>query len=602
MLAQNLEKRNDFLKLLPNQAGVYRYYDKNNKLLYVGKAKNLKNRVNSYFKQKLLGARLNMLVSQIADIKYTVVQSDHEALLLERNLIKSEKPKYNIQLRDDKSYPHIVIKNEALPRVFFTRKKLNDKSEYFGPYTSVVYTRKVLETVKTIFPLRTCTLNLSKENIAKNKFKACLEYHIGNCKAPCIQKQSYEDYEFSIKQIRNILNGKTQPVLDYLNEQMQAAIDALAFEEAHEYKKKIEGLEQYGIKTSIANTKIKNADFFQILAEETISFVQHLKVLNGAIVGTKTFELKNKLDETPKQLLEYVIEDHESINQSEIVEIVTPFAVETNGIKNTIGNSGEREKILKLCYKNLIAHKLHFQSLKEKNDEKPEAKERVLLQMQHDLRLTELPVHIECFDNSNIQGSHPVASMVCFKNGKPSKKDYRHFKIKTVEGPNDFASMEEIIYRRYARLLNENMALPNLIIVDGGKGQLSSAIKSLEKLNLMGKVPIIGIAKRLEEIYYPGDSFPLYINKKSESLKLIQFLRNEAHRFAITFHRDQRSKNLYDSAIENIPGIGKKTAEKLLIAFGSVNRIKQASEKELLTFVPKSKVSLILEYVNNLSE
>lgn len=596
MLAKNPEKLNDFLKLLPKKAGVYRYYDKNGKLLYVGKAKNLKNRVNSYFKQKLLGARLNMLVSQIADIQYTVVPSAHDALLLESNLIKSEKPKYNIQLRDDKSYPHIVVKNESLPRVYFTRKKLEDKSEYFGPYTSVVYTRKVLDTVKNIFPLRTCALSLTRKNIAAGKYKECLEYHIGNCLAPCTGKQSYDDYELSIKQIRSILNGQTTPVLEYLSEKMEACVEDLKFEDAHEYKKKIEALEQYGLKTSFSNTKIKNADFYHIITQEKVNFVQHLKVLNGSVVGTRTYELKSKLDETPEELLEYVIERNIGINNSEVKEIVTPFAVETNGIKNTIGNAGERERILKLCYKNLIAHKLHFQDLKIKSDEKPEAKMRVMLQMQHDLRLKDLPRHIECFDNSNIQGSNPVASMVCFKNGKPSKKDYRHYKIKTVVGPDDFASMEEIVYRRYARLLKENQPLPNLVIVDGGKGQLSSALKSLKKLDLIGKIPIVGIAKRLEEIYYPGDSYPLYINKKSESLKLIQFLRNEAHRFAITFHRDQRSKNLYDSEIENIKGIGKATSETLLKEFGSVTRIKQATEKELITFIAPSKAKLILDY------
>ncbi len=586
----------DFLKLLPSKAGVYRFYDKKARLLYVGKAKNLKNRVNSYFKGKLLGARLNMLVTQIYKIQFTVVESAHEALLLENNLIKNEKPKYNIQFKDDKSYPHIVIKNESLPRVFFTRKKLADKSVYFGPYTSIVYTRKVLDTIKTIFPLRTCTLNLSKKNIAKGKYKECLEYHIGNCLAPCTGKQSYEDYEFSIKQIRNILNGKTANVLEFLKDKMQECVEKLDFEEAHEYKKKIEGLEQYGLKTSIENTTIKNADFYHILVTEKISFVQHLKVLNGSIVGTKTFELKNKLDETPKELLEHIIERNIPANQVEVKEIVTPFAVETGNIKNTVATSGTRENILKLCSRNLIAHKIHYQDLKLKRDENPEAKMRVMKQLQHDLRLKDLPRHIECFDNSNIQGSNPVASMVCFKNGKPSKKDYRKYKIKTVEGPNDFASMEEIIFRRYARLLKENSPLPNLIIVDGGKGQLSSALKSLKKLDLIGKIPIVGIAKRLEEIYYPGDSYPLYINKKSESLRLIQFLRNEAHRFAITFHRDQRSKNLYDSEIEKIKGIGKKTSETLLKEFGSVKRIKEASKEELLTFVALSKVELIMEY------
>ena len=586
----------DFLKLLPTKAGVYRYYDKKGKLLYVGKAKNLKNRVNSYFKQTLLGARLNMLVTQIYEIQFTVVKDSHEALLLEKNLIKNEKPKYNIQFKDDKSYPHIVVKKEALPRVFFTRKKLADKSEYFGPYTSIVYTRKVLDTIKTIFPLRTCTYNLSRQNITKGKFKECLEYHIGNCLAPCTGRQSYEDYEFSIQQVRNILNGKTNTVLAHLNKKMQESVEKLNFEAAHEYKKKIEGLEQYGLKTSIENTKIKNADFYQILVLEKISFIQHLKVLNGSIVGTKTFELKNKLDETPKELLEHIIERNIPANNIEVKEIVTPFPVETAEIKNTIGSAGTRENILKLCSRNLIAHKIHFQDLKLKNDEKPEAKMRVMKQLQHDLRLKDLPRHIECFDNSNIQGSNPVASMVCFKNGKPSKKDYRKYKIKTVVGADDFASMEEIVYRRYARLLKENSPLPNLVIVDGGKGQLSSALKSLKKLGLIGKIPIVGIAKRLEEIYYPGDSLPLYINKKSESLRLIQFLRNEAHRFAITFHRDQRSKNLYDSEIEKIKGIGKKTSELLLKEFGSIKRIKDASQEELLIFIPFSKMKLILDY------
>ena len=537
-----------------------------------------------------------MLVTQIHDIQFTVVKDSHEALLLENNLIKNEKPKYNIQFKDDKSYPHIVIKNESLPRVFFTRKKLADKSEYFGPYTSIVYTRKVLDIIKTIFPLRTCTLKLTKENIKKGKFKECLEYHIGNCLAPCTGKQSYSNYEFSIQQIRNILNGRTNNVLEFLNKKIDYCVEKLDFEEAHEYKKKMEALQQYGMKTSIENTTIKNSDFYHILVEEKISFVQHIKVLNGSIVGTKTFEVKNKLDESPKELLEHIIERNIPANNIDVKEIVTPFEVETGEIKNTIASSGTRENILKLCYRNLIAHKIHYQDLKLKNDEKPEAKMRVMKQLQHDLRLKDLPRHIECFDNSNIQGSNPVASMVCFKNGKPSKKEYRKYKIKTVVGADDFASMEEIVYRRYARLLKEKSPLPNLIIVDGGKGQLSSALKSLKKLDLIGKIAIVGIAKRLEEIYYPGDSYPLYINKKSESLRLIQFLRNEAHRFAITFHRDQRSKNLYDSEIEKIKGIGKKTSELLLKEFGSVKRIKEAKEQELLTFIPKSKVKLILDY------
>ncbi|MCB9255988.1 MAG: excinuclease ABC subunit C [Chitinophagales bacterium] len=588
----------DLLLTLPEKPGVYRYYDKEERLLYVGKAKNLKRRVNSYFTKTHDSFRLRLLVKQIADIQYTVVKDEKAALLLERNLIRNEKPKYNIQFRDDKSYPSIAIKNEEYPRVYFTRKKNEDESEYFGPYTSVFYAKKAFEIVAKLFPLRTCSLALNEKNIEAGKFKVCLEYHIHNCLGPCENYQSKENYDENIEQIRNILQGKSNLAIEYLQKKQQEFVANLEYEKAFDYEKRIEALINYGEKNTVVDVKIKHIDAYNILTVPERCFITYLKIRNGAIVSTYNFELKNKLDEDNAELLQFLVEDHRtSRDEAENApEIVVPIAIDILDAKITVPKSGDKLKILELAFRNLISQKQHYFDIKEKQAKKESSEERILLQMQKDLRLTELPRHIECFDNSNIQGSNPVASMVVFKNTKPAKKEYRHYNIKTVQGPNDFASMEEIVYRRYKRLLDEDKPLPQLIIVDGGKGQLSSAIKSLNKLNLMGKVPIIGIAKRLEEIFYPGDSFPMYINKKSETLKIIQHLRNEAHRFAISFHRNQRSKNFIVSQLDEIKGIGNKTKEILLQEFGSVEKIKRASFEELALFIGSAKAELIIKY------
>ncbi|MCB9227291.1 MAG: excinuclease ABC subunit UvrC [Chitinophagales bacterium] len=591
----------DILLTIPEKPGVYRFYSSNSDILYIGKAKNLKKRVNSYFTKSHDSFRLRFMVSQIRNIQFTVVENEKDALLLERNLINNEKPKYNIQFRDDKSYPSIAIKNEPFPRVFFTRKKIDDGSEYFGPYTSVFYARKAFETITKLFPLRTCSLNLTKKNIENKKFKVCLEYHIENCLGPCEGYQSEEEYLNNIEQIRNILQGKSSVAISYLEEKQKEFEDNLAYEKAHDYQKRIETLQDYKRKNNIVDSSINHVDAYHILSVEERSFITYLKIRNGAIVSTFNFQLKHKLDENDAQLLQSLIEKHRSerTENENAPEVIVPIDIDIVDVKITVPKSGDKLKILEIAFRNLISQKQHYFDIKEKQAKKESNVERILLQMQKDLRLTEKPIHIECFDNSNIQGTNPVASMVVFKNAKPSKKDYRHFKIKTVEGPNDFASMEEVVYRRYSRLIKEEKELPNLVIVDGGKGQLSSALKSLEKLNLIGKLPIIGIAKRLEEIYYPGDSLPLYINKKSESLKVIQHLRNEAHRFAITFHRDLRSKSFIQSELDQIKGIGDSTKEKLLKEYGSTKKIKRASLEELALFIGKSKANLIYNYFND---
>ena len=591
----------ELIHSFPEKPGVYRHYDTKGRLLYVGKAKNLKRRVGSYFTKTHDSFRLRLLVKQITDIQFTVVKDEKEALLLEKNLIRNEKPKYNIQFRDDKSYPSIAIKNEKFPRVIFTRKKNDDESEYFGPYTSMFYAKKAYETIIKLFPLRTCSLALNKENIAKDKFKVCLEYHIDNCLGPCEAYQSEDEYMDNIEQIRNILLGKSDVAIQYLQNKQVEFEKELEYEKAYDYQRRIETLINYGEKYTVVDVQIKHIDAYNILSVPEKAFVTYLKIRNGAIVSTYNFELKTKLDESDDEVLQYVIEQHRNDRKEHenAPELVLPLPIEIGNVKQTIPKTGDKKKILDLAFRNLISQKQHYFDIKEKQAKKENNSERILKQMQADLRLTELPLHIECFDNSNIQGTNPVASMVVFKNAKPAKKDYRHYNIKTVEGPDDYASMEEVVYRRYARLLKENKALPNLVIVDGGKGQLSAAIKSLKKLDLIGKIPVIGIAKRLEEIYYPGDSYPLYINKKSESLKVIQHLRNEAHRFAINFHRNQRSKNFITSALDSIPGIGKQTKEKLLNEFGSVEKIKRATVQELALFVGQHKADNILKYFNS---
>lgn len=598
MSKKDTERIKDLIHSLPEKPGVYRHYDADQRLLYVGKAKNLKKRVSSYFTKTHDSFRLRLMVKQIRDIQFTVVKDEREALLLEKNLIRNERPKYNIQFRDDKSYPSIAIKNEKFPRVVFTRKKINDGSEYFGPYTSMFYAKKAYETIVKLFPLRTCSLALNKENIRKNKFKVCLEYHIDNCLGPCESHQSEDDYMKNIEQIRNILLGKSDMAVNYLKEKQAEFEEKLKFEKAYDYQRRIETLLNYGEKNTVVDVSIKHIDAYNILSVPEKAFITYLKIRNGAIVSTYNFELKSKLDESDEELLMFVIEQHRNDRDEEenAHEIVIPFAIELDGPKLTIPKTGDKKKILDLAFRNLVSQKQHYFDIKEKQAKKESSIERVLKQIQEDLRLTELPRHIECFDNSNIQGTNPVASMVVFRNTKPAKKDYRHYNIKTVQGPNDFASMEEVVFRRYSRLLKEGKELPNLVIVDGGKGQLSSALKSIDKLGLRGKLPIIGIAKKLEEIYYPGDSFPLYINKKSESLKVIQHLRNEAHRFAISFHRNQRSKNFIQSELDQISGIGKKTKEILLNEFGSVKKIKRASLEELALFIGQAKADKVLRF------
>ncbi len=598
MSKKDTERIKDLIHSLPEKPGVYRHYDADQRLLYVGKAKNLKKRVSSYFTKTHDSFRLRLMVKQIRDIQFTVVKDEREALLLEKNLIRNERPKYNIQFRDDKSYPSIAIKNEKFPRVVFTRKKINDGSEYFGPYTSMFYAKKAYETIVKLFPLRTCSLALNQENIRKNKFKVCLEYHIDNCLGPCEAHQSEDDYMKNIEQIRNILLGKSDMAVNYLKEKQAEFEEKLEFEKAYDYQRRIETLLNYGEKNTVVDVSIQHIDAYNILSVPEKAFITYLKIRNGAIVSTYNFELKSKLDESDEELLQYVIEQHRNDRDEEenAHEIVIPFAIELEGPKLTIPKTGDKKKILDLAFRNLVSQKQHYFDIKEKQAKKESSIERVLKQIQEDLRLTELPRHIECFDNSNIQGTNPVASMVVFRNTKPAKKDYRHYNIKTVQGPNDFASMEEVVFRRYSRLLKEGKELPNLVIVDGGKGQLSSALKSIDKLGLRGKIPIIGIAKKLEEIYYPGDSLPLYINKKSESLKVIQHLRNEAHRFAISFHRNQRSKNFIQSELDQISGIGKKTKEILLNEFGSVKKIKRASLEELALFIGQAKADKVLRF------
>ncbi len=584
------------IKSLPDQPGVYQYFDKDGKILYVGKAKNLRKRVSSYFVKHHEQRKTTVMVKKIEHIKHIVVPTETDALLLENNLIKRLQPRYNVLLKDDKSYPWICIKKEPFPRVFQTRKLVKDGSEYFGPYTNVKTIYTLLELIRELYPLRTCSHDLSQQNIQNHKYKVCLEYHIKNCKGACEGYESESAYQDKITAIRNILKGNFKENLkDFKNHMMQLAAE-MRFEEAQEIKLKIEALENYQAKSTIVNPKISNVDVFSIVSDETTAYVNFLQIIHGAIIRSHTLELKKKLDESDRELLELAIVELRTRFQLQAREIIVPFEVDVEEkISITIPKLGDKKQLLDLSERNAKYYRLD--QLKQIKITDPERHtNRIMEQMKNDLRLPVEPRHIECFDNSNIQGTNPVAACVVFKNGKPSKKDYRHFNIKTVEGPNDFASMEEVVYRRYKRLLDENQPLPQLIIIDGGKGQLSSALKSIDALGLRGKVAILGIAKRLEEIFYPGDSIPLYLNKKSETLKVIQHLRNEAHRFGISFHRDQRSKNAIDSSLLHIPGIGEKTMEKLLLTFKSVKRIKETPVEEIEKIIGKDKASKLIKY------
>ena len=587
------------IQSLPDNPGVYQYYDKEGKILYVGKAKNLRKRVSSYFNKIHDTARTNVLVKKIVTIKHIVVPTETDALLLENNLIKKYQPRYNVLLRDDKSYPWICIKKEPFSRIFSTRRMVKDGSDYFGPYTSFKTVHTILDLIKELYPLRTCNYDLSKKNIESGKFKVCLEYHIGNCKGPCEGHESLENYQKEVEAIREILKGNFKESLKDFKEKMFLLASEMQFEEAQKLKEKIEVLENYQSRSMVANPKINNIDVFSIVSDEGAAYVNFLQIAHGSIIRSHTLELKKKLDETDEELLELAIVELRERFKLLSREIIVPFKVEVGeNVKVTVPQLGDKKQILELSIRNAKFYRMD--QLKQLQIVDPDRHtNRIMAQMKKDLRLPVEPRHIECFDNSNIQGTNPVAACVVFKDGKPSKKDYRHFNIKTVVGPDDFASMEEVVYRRYKRLLDENEPLPQLIIIDGGKGQLSSALKSLDALDLRGKIAIVGIAKRLEELFYPGDSVPLYLDKKSETLKVIQYLRNEAHRFGITHHRDRRSKTALNSSMETIPGIGEKTMQALILHFKSVKRLKLATEKEIAEVIGVSKAKKIFNYYNS---
>lgn len=584
------------ISTLPNSPGVYQYYDKDGKLLYVGKAKNLKKRVSSYFTKNFDNNRTRLLVKRIETIKHIVVTTETDALLLENNLIKKYQPRYNVMLKDDKSYPWICIKNERFPRVFPTRRMIKDGSEYYGPYTSMKTVHTLLDLIKGLYPLRTCNYDLSEEKINAGKYKVCLEYHLGNCLGPCEGLFSEKEYHENIDAIRNIVKGNFKDSLYQFKSQMKVLAADLKFEEAQRVKEKIDILENYQSKSTVVNPKINNVDVFSIISDESYAYINYLQLSHGAIIRSHTLEIKKKLDETDEELLQLAIIELRQRFNSLSKEIYVPFDVEVGEeIKVHVPKLGDKKAILDLSERN--AKYSRMEKFKQAKIVDPERHEkRIMAQMKKDLRLSEEPRHIECFDNSNIQGTNPVAACVVFKDGKPSKKDYRKFNIKTVVGPDDFASMEEVVYRRYKRLLDEEQPLPQLIIIDGGKGQLSSSLKSLEKLNLRGKIAIIAIAERLEELFYPNDPIPLYLDKRSETLKIIQQLRNEAHRFGLTFHRSKRSKQALNTELETIPGIGEKTVVELLKHFKSTKRIAAASFEDLSKIVGASRAQKLKNY------
>ncbi len=597
-MKQNIQQQ---VQSAPKKPGVYQYFDENGKILYVGKAKNLKNRVSSYFtNDKQKSGKTRLLVRKIASIKYIITESELDALLLENNLIKKHQPRYNVMLKDDKTYPWICIKKEPFPRVFKTRTVIKDGSEYYGPYASVKMMDTILDLVRKNYKLRTCAYQLSIENIENDKFKKCLEFHIGNCKAPCEGLQTLEEYENNIEEIRNIIKGNVSEVKKQLKLSIQKAAEELEFERAAELKSKLDAFDKYQAKSTVVNPSIHNVDVFSLIEDHDLAYVNYMKVNNGAIIQSHTLELKRKLEESKEELLELAIIELRERFSSVSKEVFVPFLpqFELEGVQFHQPQRGDKKKLLDLSQRNAKYFMLERRKQQSKTDPERHTN-RILEGIKKDLRLSELPRHIECFDNSNIQGSNPVAACVVFKDGKPSKKDYRHFNIKTVVGPDDFASMEEVVHRRYKRLLEEGESLPQLIVIDGGKGQLGSALKSLERLGLRGKIAIVGIAKRLEEIFYPGDKYPLFLDKKSESLKVIQHLRNEAHRFGITHHRNRRSKNSIQTELSNIEGIGEKSTEELLRKFKSVKRIKEASIKELEEVLPLNRAKSVYQYFNS---
>lgn len=594
---KNIDHLKTLISVLPNKPGIYQYLDQSNTIIYIGKAKNLRKRVSSYFTKNHDHRKTALLVRNIVDIKHMVVESEQDALLLENNLIKKYQPRYNIRLKDDKSYPWICIKSEPFPRVFKTRNLVRDGSKYFGPYTSIYTVRTLLELFKSEYKLRTCNYNLSAENIAAEKYKVCLEYHIGNCKGPCEGHISREKYDQGIADITDILKGNISGVIKHLEGKMAEMSESLNFEEALAIKEKYDSLKRYQSRSTVVSPVITDVDVYSIEEDENFAFINYLKIIKGAIIQTFTLEIKKSLDEnTEDLLLAGIIEIRQKIF-SNAREILVPFKLE-NVIENVtfrVPQRGEKKQLLDLSKRN--AKYFRLEKDKQAVLKNPKIRtDRILNTIKKDLQLKEFPERIECFDNSNLQGTNPVAACVVFKNAKPAKKEYRHFNIKTVEGPDDFASMEEVVYRRYKRLKEENKKLPNLIVVDGGKGQLSATMKAMDKLQLRGKITVIGIAKRLEEIYFPGDSVPLYIKKNSETLKVIQHLRDEAHRFGITFHRDKRSKAFITSELGNINGIGEKTTEKLLKDFKSVKQIKLQKLEALEASIGKAKARVVYDY------
>ena len=584
------------LKTLPNEPGVYQYFDKEDVIIYVGKAKNLKKRVTSYFTKNHENGKTRILVKKIVRIKHIVVNTETDALLLENNLIKKYKPRYNVLLKDDKSYPWLCIKKERFPRIFMTRRVIKDGSEYFGPYTSVRTVKVLLDLIKELYQLRTCNYDLSHQKINEGRYKVCLEYHLKNCKGACEALETEANYNESIKEIRNIIKGNFKESIEKFNKMMMVFASNMEFEEAQKIKVKLDLLSNYQAKSTIINPSINNVDVFSIISDETHGYANFLKISNGSIIQSHTTEIKKKLDESDKELLELFIVEIRQRFESQSPEIYVPFMVSLGDkIKVTIPKLGDKKRIVELSERNAKYYRMEqFKQIKIVDPDRHV--KRIMGQMKKDLRLKEEPRHIECFDNSNIQGTNPVAACVVFRDGKPSKKEYRHYNIKTVVGPDDFASMEEVVFRRYKRLLEEDASLPQLIIIDGGKGQLSSALKSLDVLGLRGKIAIIGIAKRLEEIYYPEDPIPLYLDKKSETLKITQYLRNEAHRFGITFHRNKRSKSAIQSELEQIPDVGKQTITTLLRKFKSAKRVKEASFNDLKSVIGNARALKVHQY------
>lgn len=595
---QKTEHIQTLLRSLPHEPGIYQFLDKAGTIIYVGKAKNLRNRVSSYFnKTDHESGKTRVLVKNIADIRFIVVENELDALLLENNLIKKHQPRFNVMLRDDKTYPWICIKKEPFPRIFPTRRVIRDGSEYFGPYASVKTMKTVLDLARQLYPIRTCNLQLSPENIAKKKFKVCLEYHLGNCKGPCEGLQEESDYLQLVAELRQIIKGNLQEVMRTLKDQMRREAEAYRFEEAQRLKEKLEQLERFQGKTVVVHPSIHNVDVFSIHSDSQYAYVNYLKIANGGIIQGHTLELKKKMDEPDEEILSLAIFELRRLFDSQSDEIIVPLQPQDvlPGVRYTLPQRGDKKTLLELSERNV---KFYIQDkLKQLSIKDPERHtSRILEQMKTDLRMQELPRHIECFDNSNFQGSYPVSAMVCFRDAKPAKKDYRHFNIRTVEGPDDFASMQEVIRRRYSRLLEENADLPQLIVIDGGKGQLGAAVSVLEELGLRGRITIIGIAKRLEEIYYPNDPLPLYIDKRSETLKVIQYMRNEAHRFGITHYRKRHTKDLVKTELEEVDGVGKATADALLQHFKSVKRIREASREDLAAVIGNAKAEKVYRY------